>query len=469
MTSVSVSDGPQALAVADVDNDGYMDLVVGHTNSDDLLVLKSAGNNIWTVGSPVSAHGKPQAMAAADLNGDGWIDLAIANQNLAAVSVFIGDGQGGFIFGNHFSLSDWASDITAADLDGDGDLDLVTAKGYSGDLGILYNDGFASFGAEEPWLVASGHDIRAVGAIDVDGDGDLDLAAADRTGNEVAVFRQYLCGDANGDNSVNLGDVVHLRNFIFFEGPPPIPYGAGDANGDGSVNVGDMVYIVNYVFKGGPPPLCFAEGGAAKLSASSPVLLRADYDGERTIIEMSSPVDIFGIEIELAGKNISEIHSPVTSVQLLTPDAPEGTAVVGLLDMEGSGHISSGKTEILTIQGLAVILSGYASDGAGRSYPLEISTAKESNVLPTEFSLGQNYPNPFNPQTAINFALPEPSIISLEVYNVMGQKVTTLAEGQWNAGIHQITWDASTVASGVYFYRLSTEDFVETKKMVLLK
>lgn len=89
--------------------------------------------------------------------------------------------------------------------------------------------------------------------------------------------------------------------------------------------------------------------------------------------------------------------------------------------------------------------------------------------LPTEFSLGQNYPNPFNPATEISFSLPSASHVKLEIFNVMGQKVATLVDGQVEAGEHIVKWDGSKAASGVYLYRLQADDFVDTKKMILLK
>ncbi len=89
--------------------------------------------------------------------------------------------------------------------------------------------------------------------------------------------------------------------------------------------------------------------------------------------------------------------------------------------------------------------------------------------LPTEFSLSQNFPNPFNPITVISFALPEASEVKLEIYNIVGQKVATLVDGQLEAGEHIVRWDGRDVASGVYLYRLEVGEFVETKKMILLK
>ena len=99
--------------------------------------------------------------------------------------------------------------------------------------------------------------------------------------------------------------------------------------------------------------------------------------------------------------------------------------------------------------------------------------AKEEN-LPESPILGQNYPNPFNPETDIYFSLPQRRTVSLIVYNVLGQKVRVLAEEEMDAGLHTLHWDGksqngSLAASGVYFYRLKTETFDQTMKMVLMK
>jgi parallel beta-helix repeat protein len=68
--------------------------------------------------------------------------------------------------------------------------------------------------------------------------------------------RSYICGDANGDEKVNLADIVYLVSYVFKHGPAPVPLARGDANGDGKVNIADIVYLVAYLFKGGPPPKC---------------------------------------------------------------------------------------------------------------------------------------------------------------------------------------------------------------------
>jgi hypothetical protein len=88
---------------------------------------------------------------------------------------------------------------------------------------------------------------------------------------------------------------------------------------------------------------------------------------------------------------------------------------------------------------------------------------------PKEFALLQNYPNPFNPRTVIKFQLPSSRFVTLRVYDLLGREVATLVNEEKPPGDYQVAWDASSMASGVYLYRLSTTDFVQTRKLVLLR
>jgi photosystem II stability/assembly factor-like uncharacterized protein len=89
--------------------------------------------------------------------------------------------------------------------------------------------------------------------------------------------------------------------------------------------------------------------------------------------------------------------------------------------------------------------------------------------IPDKFSLSQNYPNPFNPSTNIRYELPKNSFVKLVIFDMLGRVVETPVNEKQSAGTYEITWDASSYPSGVYFYRLTTEGFSETKKMILLK
>jgi len=93
----------------------------------------------------------------------------------------------------------------------------------------------------------------------------------------------------------------------------------------------------------------------------------------------------------------------------------------------------------------------------------------ENNSIPERFILNQNYPNPFNPRTIIEYRIQESGVISLKVYDVLGNEIETLVSEEKPVGIYEITWYAEGLPSGVYFYQLKTEGFVETKKMILIK
>jgi len=104
--------------------------------------------------------------------------------------------------------------------------------------------------------------------------------------------------------------------------------------------------------------------------------------------------------------------------------------------------------------------------------------------IPTEFSLEQNYPNPFNPTTTIKYQIPELSFVTLKVYDVLGSEIITLVNEEITVGSYEVDFNATSLPSGIYFYRLqavpngrqagdpsagSGQGFVETKKMILMK
>ncbi|MCF8240535.1 MAG: T9SS type A sorting domain-containing protein [Melioribacteraceae bacterium] len=99
----------------------------------------------------------------------------------------------------------------------------------------------------------------------------------------------------------------------------------------------------------------------------------------------------------------------------------------------------------------------------------EYLTGVEDEAIPAKYSLMQNYPNPFNPSTTISFTLPERTDVSLKIYDGIGREVAALVNTQLSAGKYNFNWNADNAASGVYYYRLTTNGFTETRKMLLLK
>jgi hypothetical protein len=101
--------------------------------------------------------------------------------------------------------------------------------------------------------------------------------------------------------------------------------------------------------------------------------------------------------------------------------------------------------------------------------PPETVIGNPQSVVPSAFSLGQNYPNPFNPKTDFRFQIPDWGLVTLRVYDVLGREMATIVNEELPSGIYRRTWDASRMASGVYFYRLTSGTFSDTRKLLLMK
>jgi len=100
----------------------------------------------------------------------------------------------------------------------------------------------------------------------------------------------------------------------------------------------------------------------------------------------------------------------------------------------------------------------------------EYSNIIEVNAgVPKTFALEQNYPNPFNPSTAISYQLPVAGNVSLKVFDMLGKEVATLVNARQEAGAYTVNFNANNLSSGVYFYRLQAGNFVQTRKMMLVK
>jgi hypothetical protein len=101
--------------------------------------------------------------------------------------------------------------------------------------------------------------------------------------------------------------------------------------------------------------------------------------------------------------------------------------------------------------------------------PIIVGIDPGVNGIPATFALEQNYPNPFNPGTAISYQLPVDSYVKLRVYDIVGKEITVLVNEKQDAGRYQVEWNAKDYPSGVYFYKLETANFTDTKKMMLIK
>lgn len=130
----------------------------------------------------------------------------------------------------------------------------------------------------------------------------------------------------------------------------------------------------------------------------------------------------------------------------------------------------NGASVIITACDTTVIGGTITHCGGNIQWSTPINTdVPQPTGTPTSFALEQNFPNPFNPSTTIHFSLPQSAVVSLKVFNTLGQEVAELAAGEYSAGNYAIEWNAEGFASGVYYYRLVAGKFSETKPMVLAR
>ena len=134
----------------------------------------------------------------------------------------------------------------------------------------------------------------------------------------------------------------------------------------------------------------------------------------------------------------------------------ENSIVTSSAGFSFSGETKNGSTDII---------SGFLAD-----YNLIITDVKDKeSLIPEVYRLNQNYPNPFNPSTKIKFSIPELSYVTIKIFDILGNEIETLINNEKPSGSYELTWNAGNLPSGIYFYQLKAGEFVETKKMILLK
>jgi hypothetical protein len=307
----------------------------------------------------------------------------------------------------------------------------------------------------------------------------------DTTG--VFVVDQF--GDVNGDSRVDVADAVVTVGYIIGSNTlTPRQYNAADIDQSSAVDVIDLVAIINIIFGTTPANMPQWSGKEAVVRLGDDNGIVAD-----NVIDVNAefPTDIAGVQVEIG-------YNP-NKVQFLTPQITDKSALLYLTYRDdGQGKLvvllyprSTSNSRISAGSGTMIKLPLVAtSELTYDSKDVHINTAVLSDpnaigipvkgltpILPTDFALNQNYPNPFNPETTIEFAVGSGSgnkQVRLVIYNLLGEEIATIINEPLAAGKYTYKWrgtnqDGNSVASGVYFYRLTVGDQSQTKKMVLLK
>jgi hypothetical protein len=274
-----------------------------------------------------------------------------------------------------------------------------------------------------------------------------------------------------GDINLNgfpydVGDVVLLANHLI--DPAAFPFTlrqmiASDVNLDGfRATIADLIYMINVV-----NGIITPGGKVAPLDAVATVAMPVDAYGD-VDVTIASDLSVGGALVSINHTGV-ELGVPIVSGMNIDY-RDNGDVMTVLVYNEDAVSFAPGANVLFTVPVLTegAISFGDVSVSDNRGALLDARTALDA-PLPAEFSVSQNFPNPFNAKTSLSFALPTPAITNINIYNVAGQLVESMDLGQMNAGHHSVIWDASDVASGIYFYKVSAGDNNETMKMTLLK
>jgi len=252
-------------------------------------------------------------------------------------------------------------------------------------------------------------------------------------------------GDVNLNNVPNeIADAVLFSNYFIiglsvFDINVEGQIAATDVNKDGlTLSVADLVYLIRTVVGDVLP--------YNKVAAP----IEVAYHNDHGILSVND-TPIGGAYVVAAGDVVPELRA--ANMDMLYRFDGENTRIL-VWSQQGNAFIG----DFLAINAEVISVEMATREGQSTS----------AKLIPTNFALGQNYPNPFNPATTISFSLATASDYTLTVFNVTGQIVAEFS-GNANAGNHSIRWDAANQASGIYFYKLDSDNFSDTKKMVLLK
>ncbi|MCP4706632.1 MAG: T9SS type A sorting domain-containing protein [candidate division Zixibacteria bacterium] len=417
------------------DDDDYADVLVNG------VIYSGLSGDTLADYSDVAQYG----ISGGDLNADGKHDIVVPNINWSTT-----DGRVDVISGaNGDTLHSWTgrsgyagtfgwSIAVAGDVDADGTNDIIIGEPRydsgtlpSGkDKGQVYvysgRTGYKLYSRVGPSAYGQfGYNVEGAGDLDNDGFDDILISGQNETSMSPLKVWAY---------SVKLKSLIHsVSGSLYKDEYGAAMDGIGDINQDGYDDFAVSAYRYDY---------------------------SASHTRNRGNLYIYSGID---------GSLIQETYKVnISPLELL------GTAIRGLGDIDSDGNPDFAAGAIW-----ARAPGDPANEYRGAVYvyrcPMPTNISEEISIeIPENFALKQNHPNPFNPETVFEYGITKQSQVTIEVFNVTGQKIRTLVNEIVSAGSYQVVWDGRNefleqVASGIYFYRINTGDYTDTKKMVLLR
>jgi hypothetical protein len=437
------------VAIGDIDNDGNSDAVVSNWHyqiNQSSKIWINDGNGIFSEGAQ-SLPSTQYNASLGDLDSDGDLDMWMNGR------VWINDGNGNFTQSSSLYIG---GESAIGDLDNDGDLDIVISNFDANANRVYLNDGTANFTGGQ-YLQQTSAMAAALGYLN--NDDDLDA---------------YTVSIANSVNLDGEPDKVWLNNgegSFYDTGQELDNYQAfnvvlGDVDGDGDFDA----LVANWhraPYSTNPQPnrLWINDGdgiftvsgqdfGTSIVSDVAFGDLDGDGDLDSFIANGESTNDGKANEIRV---NVGNGQFQDNGIRL--GNSPSVSVALG--DMDGDGDLDA------FIANCGIFNGGHPN----KVWFNNSVTVVVENELPAPniFELKQNYPNPFNPTTNISYSISEPSYVSIIIYDLFGREVNILVDEYKSIDNYTIDFDGSALSSGIYFYQMKVNNFINTKKMILLR
>jgi hypothetical protein len=482
---------------ADLDGDGDIDIIGGaHGTLNDLAWwenIDGSGTNLTEHTIPSSIQ-NASSVYAADLDGDGDEDLISTDDSYNKV-VWLKNVDGSGTNWTEYTIANFnnATDVYGTDVDGDGDIDAVGVSYNGDDVRWWENVDGSGTNWDEHVVSNSFNGARSVFASDIDGDGDTDILGAASLGWDITWWEN---SDGSGNSWIE-HSINSNYNWAF-------SVYASDIDDDGDTDVLGTAFF-------GDDITWWENTDGSGLNWYEH-LVDGNFDGARDVaaadMDGDGDPDIIGVAQEDADITWWDVTSCVESSELVssildiqagadwdsltwTSGEPLGTSIYFQVRCSTDPlYMGDWSTDITTPGSL----ENYLTDGdqyvqykvflettnPGLSPVLEDVTISWSEFItgiddednftkPSAFQLLPNYPNPFNPTTTIKYSIPSDGFVKLRVFNTLGEEVSTLVNEFKSAGNYEVSFNAANLNSGVYFYKLQAGNFVETKKMILMK
>ncbi len=441
--TIAGCNGAICVYAIDMDNDGDMDVLGSASWDDDVIWWENDGFQ-WFTQHVINGNIHSRFVHATDMDGDGDVDV-LGSSNIGITLWRSSNWWDNDVFQQFTEFSIYPSsfrNVYGVDLDIDGDMDIVSA--YWG-VFWLENDGNQQF---TPHAIG-GNITRAVCVIDLDGDTDLDIVSGssydstivwwENNGNQVFVFH-YIDNDYHGIVSVCAADMDN----------------DGDVDIISGSDVNDYLSYLTWWENNGNQQ--FTEHTLCNnyLWVTSVYVADINSDGYMDILNSVSGGAIYWWE----NNEYQQFTPHLVANNFYRAEHVYAEDVDGDGDMDVLGAASYSSNVVKWWENSLI----QQFDDPSRYDDLMSASVVD------EYSLGTSYPNPFNPTANIPFHMPAMSRVSLKVYNTLGREVAVAIDGQlMTAGSHEVAFDGSALASGIYFYQLSAGEFSDVGKMVLMK